>query len=285
MYSTLLVPLDGSPFAEEAIETAAFLARRGGATLILLRVYDGASTSVYRSPPWNEFFRCEEEGYLETLAARVQARCVGSVDWALLDGDPVTAICARAAACDAPLIVMSTHGRTGIRRAWLGSIAHGVLRHTSAPVLMVRPPGIPAADRDAAYEPPFENIIVALDGSAFAEQVLPHAATVAKASNARLIVLRVVELAEERDFATRQASEYLEEVAKRESDMHSPLDVHVEAGGSPGSAILEYAHALARPLIAMASHGRGLSRLFLGSVADEVVRGAPSAVLMVRPRA
>jgi len=285
MYSTLLVPLDGSPFAEEAIQTAAFLARRGGAALILLRVYEGASTSVYRSPPWNEFFRCEEEGYLETLAAHVQARCAGSVDWALLDGDPVTAICARAAACDAPLIVMSTHGRTGIRRAWLGSIAHGVLRHTSAPVLMMRPPGIPAADRDAAYEPPFENIIVALDGSAFAEQVLPHAATVAKASNARLIVLRVVELAEERDFATRQASEYLEEVAKRESDMHSPLDVHVEAGGSPGSAILEYAHALARPLIAMASHGRGLSRLFLGSVADEVVRGAPSAVLMVRPRA
>jgi nucleotide-binding universal stress UspA family protein len=283
MYSTVVVPLDGSTFAEEAIEPAAFLARRGGATLLFLRVYEGASTSVYRSPPWNEFFRCEEEGYLETLSARVQARCAGSVDWALLDGHPATAICARAAACDAPLIVMSTHGHTGIRRTWLGSIAHGILRHTLAPVLMLRPPGMPAADRDDANKPPFKNIIVALDGSAFAEQVLPHAATVAKASNARLILLRIVEPAENNDFATRQASAYLDEVARRESSTHSSLDVHVEKGASPGSAILEYAHALARPLIGMASHGRGLSRLFLGSVADEVVRGAPSAVLMVRP--
>jgi nucleotide-binding universal stress UspA family protein len=284
MYSTVIVPLDGSPFAEEAIEPAAFLARRGGATLLLLRVYEGASTSVYRSPPWNEFFRCDEEGYLETFAARVQARCAGSVDWALLDGHPVTAICARAAACDAPLIVMSTHGRTGIRRAWLGSVAHGVLRRTLAPVLMLRPQAVTNATDPVVNEPPFESIIVALDGSAFAEQVLPHAVSVAKASNARLILLRVVEPAEGHDFATRQASAYLEEVARRESGTHSSLDVHVETGSSPGSAILEYAQALARPLIGMASHGRGLARLFLGSVADEVVRGAPSAVLMVRPR-
>jgi len=248
-------------------------------------VYEAASSSVYRSPPWNEFFRCEEEGYLETLAARVQARCAGSVDWALLDGHPVTAICARAAACAAPLIVMSTHGRTGIRRAWLGSIAHGILRHTLAPVLMLRPQGVTNATDPVVNQPPFESIIVALDGSAFAEQVLPHAMNVAESSNARLALLRVVEPAQPRDHTTQQARAYLEEVAGREFSTHSSLDVHIETGASPGSAILEYAHALARPLIAMASHGRGLSRLFLGSVADEVVRGAPSAVLMVRPRA
>lgn len=82
----------------------------------------------------------------------------------------------------------------------------------------------------------------------------------------------------------REANAYLDGLVRRGGNCYSSADARVEAHASPGAAILAHAAGLERSLVAMASHGRGLSRLFLGSVADEVMRGAPGAVLMVRPR-
>jgi nucleotide-binding universal stress UspA family protein len=284
MYSTLIVPLDGSAFAEQAIGLAVFLSRRHRAALLLARVHEGGRKPGYQTPAWDEFFRDEETAYLELVAARIQSEFCGTVDWTLLDGSVVAAICARVEAAPAPLVVMSTHGRTGIRRAWMGSVANGLLRHSSAPVLMVRPQGETSVTNGASPDGPFANVIVALDGSTFAEQVIPHAASVATASNARLLFIRVVDPAAPNDAAFRQAGTYMEDIAGLVNYEGSLSDARVEAHASPGAAILECAAALERPLIAMASHGRGFSRLFLGSVADEVVRGSPRAVLMVRPR-
>jgi len=284
MYSTVVVPLDGSTFAEEALELALFLSARSRADLLLVRVHESGPDPGYRAPAWDEFFRSEEGAYLETVASRAQAAFSGSVDWALLDGHVAPAICARAAASPSALVVMSTHGRTGIRRAWLGSIASGVVRRSSAPVLMVRPRSVTHAIDRVVAAAPFANIIAALDGSAFAAQVLPHAVNLACASSARLVLLRVVAPGEQRVAATREAAAYLDDVACRVRDDCPSVEPRVEARSSPGAAILECAQALERPLIAMASHGRGLSSLFLGSVADEVVRGTPGAVLMIRPR-
>ncbi|MGE5732197.1 MAG: universal stress protein [Gemmatimonas sp.] len=283
MYSTLIVPLDGSAFAEQAITPAVFMSRRSRAVLHLLRVHEGSPDPGYRTPAWDEYFRSEEEAYLEALTARVQDGFAGTVEWELVDGHVVPAICARAESCRAPLVAMSTHGRTGIRRTWLGSVASGVVRHTSAPVLMVRPPSEPDATHRVATESPFANIVIPLDGSAFAEQVLPHAISVAWTSTGRLVLLRVVESREKSSAAIRQASAYLNDVASRMRSECSSVDARVEVHSSPGAAILACAAALERPLVAMASHGRGLSRLFLGSVADEVVRGTAGAVLMIRP--
>jgi nucleotide-binding universal stress UspA family protein len=247
-------------------------------------VHEGATKPGYLTPAWEEFFHNEEETYLEVMAARVQSGFSGSIDWTLLDGHVVPAICARVEAAHAPLVVMSTHGRTGIRRAWLGSVANGVLRHSSAPVLMLRPLGDADVMDFVSAEGPFANVVVTLDGSAFAEQVLPHAVSVARASNARLTLLRIVAPEEPRDDAMRHAEAYLQDAAQRAGDLRTSADARVEAHASPAVAILERAAALERPLIAMASHGGGFSRLFLGSVADEVMRGSPRAVLMVRPR-
>lgn len=286
MYSTLIVPLDGSAFAERAIGLAVFLSRRGHAALLLARVHEGGTKPGYQTPAWEEFFRDEEEAYLEAVAARIQSEFSGTVDWTLLDGSVVAAICARVDAAPSPFVVMSTHGRTGIRRVWMGSVASGLLRHSSAPVLMLRPQGGGETNvtDGASASGPFANVIVALDGSTFAEQVIPHAASIATASNARLLFIRVVDPAAPSDAASRRAVTYMENIASLVDYEGSMSDARIEAHASPGAAILECAAALERPLIAMASHGRGLSRLFLGSVADEVVRGSPRAVLMVRPR-
>jgi nucleotide-binding universal stress UspA family protein len=166
----------------------------------------------------------------------------------------------------------------------MGSVANGLLRHSSAPVLTLRPQGETSVTNGASPDGPFANVIVALDGSTFAEQVIPHAASVATASNARLLFIRVVDPAAPNDAAFRQAGTYMEDIAGLVNYEGSFSDARIEAHASPGAAILECAAALERPLIAMASHGRGFSRLFLGSVADEVVRGSPRAMLMVRPR-
>jgi nucleotide-binding universal stress UspA family protein len=283
MYSTLIVPLDGSPFATQAIAPAMFLSAQMHATLRLVHVHESAPNPTYRAPAWDEFFRAQDEAYLESLAERIQSGVTTPVDCSVLDGDVVMAICASIEASASPLVIMSTHGRTGIRRAWLGGVTTGVLRHSPAPVLVVRPHGEDPAIGCVPTDAPFADVIVALDGSAFAEQILPHAVRLARVSNAHLVLLRVVD-AGVSDSEAEDASAYLKGVADRFADGCPPPDARVETHRSPAAAILALAAASPRPLVAMASHGRGLSRLFLGSVADEVMRRTSGAVLVIRPR-
>ncbi len=288
MYSTVLVPLDGSAFAAHAIGPAVSLATGSRARLVLVRVHEGPRHGVYHTPTWEEFLREEEQAYVDAVAARLRSTPARDVDAVLLDGPVATAICTYATASPVPIIVMSTHGHTGIRRAWLGSVADGVLRHTTSPVLMFRPPS--DAERDHGVRSSFGSVIVALDGSAFSEAVLPHALHLAAASKAPVVLLRVIESVDDLGGETnrreqRAACRYLRALAARSRGLDPSLAIDVAApiAGAPGPAILASAAAHDRPLIALATHGHGLSRLFVGSVADSVLRGAPDAVLMVRP--
>jgi nucleotide-binding universal stress UspA family protein len=157
MYDSVLVPLDGSTFAEHAIATAVHLATSCHARLVLVRVHHLYPHDHFHTDTWDELFHSEEEAYLERVAAWIQPDVPGLVETAVLHGDIVEAICERARQCPSPIIVMSTHGRTGVKRAWLGSVADGVLRHSPAPVLMVRPPAMAREARrspDAAYAVP-----------------------------------------------------------------------------------------------------------------------------------
>ena len=138
MYRTILVPLDGSAFAEHALPTAAHLAAGAKAPLLLARVHHPPSRL---GATWDEFFRNEEKAYLERIAVRVTQAQPIDVETALLDGDVVEAIRERAEQRADCLIVMSTNGRTGLSRAWLGSVADGVLRQSTRPVLALRPSG------------------------------------------------------------------------------------------------------------------------------------------------
>ena len=144
----LLVPLDGSRFAETAVDTAAGLAEDIGAELILLRV-ELASTDVVHDEfgrvityldELDERARVLASDYLESAARQLAERWPSlSVDVQVRLGDPAAAIDQTVATTGAALVVMATHGRTGLRRSIMGSIAGKVLERGSAPLVLVRP--------------------------------------------------------------------------------------------------------------------------------------------------
>jgi nucleotide-binding universal stress UspA family protein len=188
-------------------------------------------------------------------------------------------------------IAMATHGRSGVARWLYGSVAEQVLRTASTPLLLVRPPAL--ADAAAEQGTPWRHIVVPLDGSALAEQVLPQAQMLAAASKATLHLVSaqsitddaLVRLASEGDHLEAEAgqrSTYLAETARHLRE--SGLEVEIHSGfGEPDLVIASVAAEVQASLIMMATHGRsGFQQLRLGSVALQVVHHATQPVLLVR---
>jgi nucleotide-binding universal stress UspA family protein len=138
---TILVPLDGSIFAEAALAPAVDLAREAGAKLLLLRAAE-AHTLPLADPIKAEVDVVHEaQEYLAAARARVTAAGVRNVEVSAWYGPPVEAIVEAARCRHADLIVMSSHGRSGVARLVLGSVAERVLRATAVPILLIRPDG------------------------------------------------------------------------------------------------------------------------------------------------
>jgi nucleotide-binding universal stress UspA family protein len=301
MYRTIIVPLDGSAVSERAADTAAGLAERGGLPLELIRVHRMYPHELPDHAAWDTAMRHEEERYLARVAQRLEREAGITVHTAVLEGLVVASICGHAQSLPEPLVVMTSHGRTGVSRAWLGSVADGVLHHAAAPILMLR-----ASDDDptlgAAIS--FKRIIVPLDGSEIAEQAIPHALIVAEMTGAQLLLLRVVvplhappplpfavPTIPAPDFGTptvpelrEHAESYLERLTRKLRGDYQSLDVRSEVcvDDAVTHAILDVARRHQCDLAVMVTHGRGLSRLVIGSVADKVLRGGPPAVLLTR---
>ena len=303
MFKTIIVPLDGSLFAEQAIGTAATIAQHAHAELVLLRVHE---TYVFEATDYSvtdDLSRREQELYLAEMAERVENLFGLVPERALLDGIVETAICTFATGMESPLIVISTHGRTGFSRLWLGSIADAIVRHASTPVLMLRHRG--DGDGEVTRTHHFRHLIVPLDGARFAEVALAPAAALAAAFKAKLTLLRVVAPAnapvplyaapyvappiddddETLNIRLEGAEEYARALAMNLRFDYPDLEVDtaVRVEDSPAPAILNAACAHGVDTIALATHGRGLSRLVVASVTDKVLRGGPEAVLVFRP--
>jgi universal stress protein A len=146
VFSRILVPTDFSPCAEAAWDFAQRLARSTGAELVLLHVL--VETPLYSEMPWTmghvkEVYAGARKWVEETLEAWVaRARASGlSARAALREGVPYREVVTAVAAEQADLVVIGTHGRGGIDRALLGSVADRVVRSAPCPVLTVRPPG------------------------------------------------------------------------------------------------------------------------------------------------
>ena len=152
-FKKILVPLDGSILAEHAIGTAVELAA-GGATVMLVRAAE--AHGLPRGDPTDmqvEVVR-EAEAYLARVAARLERDGTKNVQTSVWYGPPVSAIVEAAQLRGADLIVMSTHGRSGLGRLILGSVAEAVLRSTTTPILLVRAPEAPReVIRGAAASP------------------------------------------------------------------------------------------------------------------------------------
>jgi len=140
---TVLVPLDGSIFAEAALAPAADLVREAGAKLLLLRAAEAHTLPLADRIKAEVDVVHEAQEYLAAARARVTAAGVGDVETSAWYGPAVEAIVEAARYRHADLIVMSSHGRSGVSRLVLGSVAESVLRATAVPILLIRPDGAP----------------------------------------------------------------------------------------------------------------------------------------------
>lgn len=293
MYHVLMVPLDGSPFGEHALPLALIIARRSGAHLHLVHAHVAdARPSAERALGAQ---RCEHErAYLGAVAERLAARWHGTIDAALTEGPVAESVAAYARAHSVDLVVMTTHGRGALSRAWLGSVASRLLHQLPMPMLVIRPHE--SAPADLGDPPRANHVLIPLDGSALAETIVPHAIALGQLTHATYTLLQVVELPVT-DYGlgaaplagidieawTQEAKQALEQVAAgmRAQGLQVATEVRI---GWPALAILDSARDCAADVIALATHGRsGAERLFLGSVADKVVRSATVPVLLYRP--
>lgn len=293
MFRSLLVPLDGSPFGEHALPAALDLTRRGGARLQLVHVHTSAvPLAADTLPSFDEKLdlqrRIDELDYLADIAGRLRGAGAPDVSTALLEEPVVTAIHNHAVASGADLIVMTTHGRGALSRFWLGSVADTLVRRTTLPVLLIRPPAV----ANSAPPPGFRHIIIPLDGSPLAEQIIPCATAIGD-DTAHYLLLQAVgpghasangpaPASAPHDHAAH-ARDYLARVAAPLQRFGLRVSTDVITGPA-GPAILRYASCHPADLIALETHGRGgVMRLLLGSVAEQVLRGASCPVLLNRP--
>ncbi len=289
----ILVPLDGSALAEQALPYAQVLAERSGAEILLVRVVppewpDGPAEA-------REHLRevHEARSYLGEIAGRIESRGV-RVLRSVPPGAPATRIAAEAQ--DADLIVMTTHGRSGVFRFLYGSVAEGVLAQAKVPVMLIRAwihnPDVTRLDQAPV-------LLVPLDGSAFAEAAIPFAALLANTLGGEMVLVRAVYpptltlanewmaisyLQEELEVQEEGARSYLEAVARRLSSGDRRPRTYVSVG-APVEVIDDAAREVGAALVVMATHGRGATtRLLLGSVAHSVLLRGTAPLVLVRPK-
>jgi nucleotide-binding universal stress UspA family protein len=296
--STILVPLDGSLFAEHALPMAVGIARRAGARLTLLTVHEPPALGrAISGAPAQDFaldrresdtIRARRRGYLEHVQRGLRESDADvPVDVLVLDGPPATTIAEYVEQMRPALVVMTTHGRGGISRLWLGSVLDEVIRHVTLPVLALRPSeALPIARRR-----PVQRVLVALDGSPGSEGIVAAVGAVLGHGGVQYTLLSVVPPLRAdavdwdywRDLAQEQraADAYLHDLAKRLQPLGLSVDVETRRNVPPEEAILAAAAEIDADVIALATHARGpIGRVVFGSVADKVLRTASTPVLL-----
>lgn len=277
---TVLVPLDGSPLAARALPFAASLVSGGRGQLALAHVQSSLSSVVASAyDPSQEVEKLRRAG----LTATSFVYCAPSEDVA-----GVLELAIREAGAD--LVVMSTHGRGGLRRSVFGSVADQLIHRTELPILLVPP------RCEMAWEARLPSqILVPLDGSPLAEQALGYAAGLARLLDAEILLVRALSPALHAryrndklvmscaDFVEVEDTwRYLSNLADglRSNGGRASIRVLV---GSPPIAIADAARTEGIDVIVMTTHGRGgLSRLLLGSVTDGVLQRTRVPILLIR---
>jgi len=297
MYRRIMVPLDGSRFAESALPLALSVSRRIGAPLSLVTVQEPIPSFAYDE--WENAAEDWSRSYLNGVVERVRPLAGDDVSATLLSGHVVDALEEEAKAQGVDLVVMATHGRGAFSRAWLGSVADAFIHHASRPILLVRPE---ETDGDVKLdaEPSIGRMLIPLDGTELSESVLQHAVDFGALFSAAFHLVRIVPypmqfsspylphtMQVNQQFvaeAKQAAADYLDGHAERLQARGLTAETAVVVVAQPGHGILVEAVDSRSDLVAMATHGRaGLTRAILGSTADKVVRGTHVPVLLYRP--
>lgn len=296
MYSRIVVPLDGSSVAEQVLPYARFLSEKLKVPVELLAVIDLAAIAVHSNKSRNvgrllEEIRHASEAYLE----RIRKSFAGTpVTCSVENGKPEEVIIEKAGRDEGTLLAMATHGRSGMSRWLLGSVAEKVLRTTTNPLLLVRS----GAGGKAEGKIKFENIVVPLDTSALAETVLPTVKDLARRLNLQVILAHVYELPLSTYYGAEDyyKLDYKKLAAQFEEEARKYLEGKVEAlkkeglekvssvclEGSAAQEIIAFVRGKPNSLVAMGTHGSGLGRWVLGSVTERVVRHSDDPVLVLR---
>ena len=286
----ILLPLDGSELAETALAPAVALAEALSAELVLLRVI--VPLSIQLDPDLYKRVidggQKEAKRYLSGLQLRSLFSAV-RLKSEIMVGKAADSILDFAHENEIDLIVMSSHGRSGIGRWVYGSVADKVLHKAECSLAIIHP---------QVETEPFaqKRILVPLDGSLQAEQALGLALKLVHEAAGELILLRVTEMppipkepvvgwpgvASVMAIAEQDANIYLQRV--QESLKNGRIQIITQvAAGSVAESILDAVDELEVDLIVMSSHGRsGVDRWVFGSVTEKMLRGAPCATLVVR---
>jgi nucleotide-binding universal stress UspA family protein len=295
LYSKILVPLDGSALAQLALPFAEKIAARLGSRIMF--IYVGESLEDSHNP--------EHQLYLQRMTKVAKTdikkytdelkRKRVKVQSAILVGDPASEIVDYAQKKDFSLIVMSTHGHSGIKRWALGSVADRVLRGTGKPLVLVRAKQV---SPDTITESIFGKIIVTLDGSKESEAVIPHIEELAGGVEAKIVLLHVIEPSYR--FYAAGGFKYQGYSEKKKKSMKAFYDNYLQGiatslgrrgidakhqvkFGEVAEVIIDFADKTGADFIAMTTHGRsGIKRWALGSTADKVLQTGNTSLFLVK---
>jgi len=302
MFKVIMAPTEGSDSERAAISVAVKLAQRFDADLRLVRVETTPLVieTVIRPP----VLMITEQTLLDEHLARLhklealgtECRALGAirVGTALEKGPVAATLRDYARKFDVDLIVMTSHARGGVKRMALGSVTDYIIRHTNIPVLVVKPP---VSFIGATPGETFSEILVPLDGSVLAEQILPEVAALASQLNSSVRLLHVLtpvtysqkEIMQpglpwwDTDIATANA--YLDRCASYLTEEGLTASKEVVLSDNIATAILDCSARTGADLIAIATRGNGgMSRLLFGTVADEITRNSPTSLLVFHPK-
>ena len=302
MENRILVPLDGSRLSEQSLPYAMTLGQKLPAELVLFSavsipsdVREVLEKAGLGPEPLFEELEIQAGEYLEALA-HLLSKAELSFSHVVLRSRAADAIVEYADQMDIQLIVMASHGLTGLKRWTHGSVAEKVLQSAPVPVLLVRAKeGITRAVPEAH---PCRRVLVPLDGSKLAEEVLPTIIPIAAALECEVTLFRVLVadtagpfigkwyLPQNSSFeaADHDAQSYLGRLASHLKEQGVQASTATQLG-PVAKSIIDYAEGHDVDLIAMCTHGRtGIARWALGSVADRVLRAGDKPILLVRAR-
>ena len=295
MSQPIVVALDTSELSEGAIPYAVSLAKATGARLSFVTVWEGGERALISSLPdvASEVFKRGEEyyeDYLQGIAKKVREQGI-ETEAEVRTGEPDEEILALVNQRKAGMLVIASHGRSGLSRWWYGSVAGKLVREAPVPTLIVGPKALESGPGAGAIR----RILVPLDGSEMAEQALPAAGRLAAALGAEVHLAEAVRWVSQAfiygvpEVTIAQVDEDLEQAARtslsrarKKLPKATKVEAHVMRG-MPADALIDLVAEKEIDLVVMASHARaGLARMALGSVADRMVQGK-APVLLIRP--
>jgi nucleotide-binding universal stress UspA family protein len=296
MYDRILVSLDGSQLAEESLPYAEELSGRLGAELTLLYVSESSKDTGQHM---HHFYIQNKAEAVKDLAQlftdKSDSRQVIEVKSAISIGNPAEKIVEYADKENMDIIIMSTHGRSGITRWALGSVADKVVRANRKPVLLIRARGVRP---EVHTQKLLQKILAPLDGSHEGEAVIPHVAELAAKLQAKVTLLQalpqgylsiatgdyIAYTPKQIEADKTQVQQYLDKVQGwlKQKGIAAESKVIVKTGGA-AEEIINFAAEIKADMVIMSTHGRsGVGRWVIGSVAEKVLHEGNTPLMLIR---